>query len=96
MKPNWGASTGVERLKSAPELGAEKPERKEAKVAKHQELTPRHKLPSGHQPRRYSLVMRDKRQRRAKLVHWPGYLSQASPQQVADHLERIDLLAQDL
>lgn len=31
-----------------------------------------------------------------RLVHWPGYLSQASPQQVADHLERIDLLAQDL
>ena len=31
-----------------------------------------------------------------RLVHWPGYLSQASQQQVADHLERIDLLAQDL
>jgi Ser/Thr protein kinase RdoA (MazF antagonist) len=31
-----------------------------------------------------------------RLVHWPGYLSQASPQQVADHLERINVLAQDL
>ena len=31
-----------------------------------------------------------------RLVHWPGYLNQASARQVADHLERINLLAQDL
>ena len=31
-----------------------------------------------------------------RLVHWPGYLHQASPQGVADHLERVALLAQDL
>lgn len=29
-------------------------------------LTPRHKLPRGHQTRRHSLVLRDKRQRRVK------------------------------
>ena len=39
---------------------------KEVKVGKRQDLTPRRKLPRGHQPRRYSLVMRDKRQRRFK------------------------------
>lgn len=30
------------------------------------EPTPLHKLPRGHRPRRYTLVMRDKRQRRGK------------------------------
>ena len=30
------------------------------------QLTPRHKLPRGHQPRKHSLILRDKRHRRAK------------------------------
>ena len=30
------------------------------------EQTPLHKLPRGHTPRRHTLVMRDKRQRRGK------------------------------
>jgi len=33
---------------------------------KQQELTPRHKLPRGHQARRHTLVMRDKRHRRSR------------------------------
>lgn len=32
-------------------------------------LTPLHELPTGHQPRRATLVMRDKRARRADRAH---------------------------
>lgn len=32
-------------------------------------LTPRHQLPRGHQPRKHTLIMRDKRKRRQNRAH---------------------------
>ncbi len=32
-------------------------------------LTPLHELPRGHQPRKHTIVMRDKRQRRSNRAH---------------------------